>query len=277
MSTVLKRIAGSAPLWAWIVMVVCIVVLVVGLIISGNRTAPVSSTAAHTDPTSMSPASTPATAGFIDDAKANPSTPKTLVLLGDSTGADRKGWTPALATSISQNLDRPVATRFWNTSADAYGPVVGVGNGTNAAIGFWNASAPGKSVAYTAQNLDEMIPSPVTPDLVLLNFGPGQDAGKPLAAQIQPLITEVRSKYPNAQIAVIKQGPRQGSDVSRQLSDYASAMSADGIQVIDVYSAFPSSTAGLAAVMRDAVNPNARGQQLWSTTVLAAFGLPAGQ
>lgn len=275
MSNVLKRIAGSAPLWAWIVMGVCIIVLVVGLIVSGNRTAPMSSTPAGVASTSVEPPATPATVAFVEDAKSNASTPKTVVLLGDSTGADKGGWAPALGRSISQNLERPVATRYWNTSTNNYGPMVGLGNGTNGAVGFWNASAPGKDAAYTLQNLGTMIGPDVTPDLILLNFGQTQDASKPLAPQIQPLITELRSKYPNARIAVIKQGPRQGSDSSSQLSGYASAMDAEGIQVIDVYSAFPSDPSGLAAVMRDTVNPNPQGQQLWTKTVLAAFGLPA--
>ncbi|MDL9948720.1 SGNH/GDSL hydrolase family protein [Gordonia sp. ABSL11-1] len=277
MSTVLKRIAGSAPLWAWIVMAVCIVVLIVGLIISGNRTAPTSPAQTGMAATSVEEPDTPATVKFVEEAKANASTPKTIVLLGDSTGADPNGWAPALGRSISQNLERPVATRFWNASTNAYGPIVGLGDGTNGAVGFWNASASGKNVDYTMSNLDRMIQSDVTPDLILLNFGQTQDTAKPLAPQVQPLVTELRSKYPNASIAVIKQGPRQGSDSSSQLSGYASAMDAEGIQVIDVYSAFPTDPAGLSAVMRDTVNPNAQGQKLWTKTVLAAFGLPTEQ
>lgn len=47
MFKMVKRIAGSAPIWAWIVMIVCTVVLVVGLIVSSNRTAPKSGSAAE--------------------------------------------------------------------------------------------------------------------------------------------------------------------------------------------------------------------------------------
>ena len=38
MGNLLKRIWASAPVWAWIVMIVGVIVLIVGLIISGNRT-----------------------------------------------------------------------------------------------------------------------------------------------------------------------------------------------------------------------------------------------
>ncbi len=278
MSNVVKRVYGSAPLWAWIVMGVCVVVLVVGLIISGNRTAPTSTSSVANGMTSTAATpATPATVAFIDDAKANPSTPKTLVLLGDSTGADRDGWAPALGRSISHSLNRPVATKYWNTQTGAYGAMVGLGNGTNGAVGFWNGSADGKDVDYTLQNLDKIIQPDVTPDLILLNFGHTEDPSKPLAPQVQPLINELRQKYPNADIAVIKQNPAKGADSSDQLSGYAAAMDAEGIQVIDVYSAFPTDEAALASVMSDDVNPNAAGQRLWTRTVLAAFGLPEAQ
>lgn len=275
MSKLINRIYRSAPLWAWIVMAVCVVVLVVGLVISGNRTAPSSSTSAQTAMPSAAPApESPATVQFIDDAKANASTPKTLVLLGDVTGAALDGWAPALGKAISSNLGRPVATKFWNSTTNSYGPMVGLGNGSNGAVGFWNGSAAGKDVNYTIAHLDSMIQPDVTPDLILLNFGHTADAAKPLAPQVQPLIDTLKKKYPNASIAVIKQNPEKSADSTTQMAGYASAMDAEGIQVIDVYSAFPTDAAGLAAVVSDDSNPNAAGQKLWTHAVLTAFGLP---
>ncbi|MGV9713235.1 SGNH/GDSL hydrolase family protein [Gordonia sp. NPDC003424] len=278
MSNVVNRIYRSAPLWAWIVMAVCVVVLVVGLIISSNRTAPTSSSsnAAMTSAPAAAPA-TPATVSFIDDAKANPSTPKTLVLLGDGSGSAKDGWAPALGTAISQNLDRPVATKFWNPTTGSYGAMVGLGDGKNGPVGYWNASAAGKDVAYTQQHLDTMIATDVTPDLILLNFGHTEDANKPLATQVQPLIDQLKQKYPNADIAVIKQNPTPGAASSDQMAGYAAAMDAEGVQVIDVYSAFPTDAAGLSAVAGTDGNPTAAGQKLWTRTILAAFGLPTGQ
>jgi len=281
MGNLLKRIWASAPVWAWIVMIVGVIVLIVGLIISGNRTSSGGSdpsAAAMSAPTSAAPMQTPATVTFMDDAKANPSTPKTIVLLGDSTGAATDGWAPALGTAISRALDRPVATKFWNSTTNAYGPIVGLGDGPNGAIGFWNGSTADEDVAYARKNLGALIRPEVTPDLILLNFGHTQDQSKPLAPQIQPLVTALQKKYPQAKIAVIKQNPGQGSASSTdQLSGYAADMDGQGIQVIDVYSSFPNNGSQLASVLSDDVNPNAAGQKLWTKTVLSAFGLPTQQ
>lgn len=273
MLNAVKRIAGSAPIWAWIVMVVCAVILVVGLIVSSNRTAPTTSSAADMSPTSMTPLEQPATLAFMAEARENPAEPKTIVLLGDSTGAARDGWAPRLGTTISQNLQRPIATKFWNTTTNDYGAMVGLGDGPNGPIGFWNGSASGKDAAYTLANLDKMIPADVTPDLILLNFGHTQDPEQPLADQIRPLIGELRKKYPNADLAAIKQSPAAGGDTETLVQGYASAMDAEGVQVIDVYSAFPSEPTALRPLLRDTVNPNAAGQDIWASTVLKAFEL----
>lgn len=280
MKRVVKRVWESAPVWAWIVMIVCVIILIVGLVISSNRTAPTTSanTANTTNATPSTEATgTPASVEFIDYAKSHPDEDRTIVLLGDSTGASTTGWAPALGRAISESLDRPMATAYWNTQTAKYGSPVSLGTGTNGPIGFWNGSASGRDAAYAADNLTALTTTPggeaITPNLVLLNFGLTEDTDQPLAPQIQPLITAVQAKFPDAAIAVIKQNPPRDSDNSEQVSGFAAAMDAEGIQVIDVYSAFPADAKARAELMTDAVNPNADGQKLWTKTVLAAFGL----
>ena len=253
MRSLLKRIWASAPIWAWVVMIVCVVVLVVGLVVSGNRTSGVSSNAASTSavPSSAAPSSstataTPATVAFMDSAKSSPKTPKTVVLLGDATGADQQGWAPTLGSAISKELDRPVATKYWNTSTEAYGAMMGLGEGTNGPIGFWNGSTAGKGPSYAQENLAKLIRPEVTPDLILLNYASTPNQSAPLAAQVQPLIDQLTKKYPKAKIAVIKQSVDGAS--SDQSSGYAAAMDAEGIQVIDVHGTFPSDQATKAVL-----------------------------
>ncbi|WP_231894153.1 MULTISPECIES: SGNH/GDSL hydrolase family protein [unclassified Gordonia (in: high G+C Gram-positive bacteria)] len=251
MGSLLKRIWASAPIWAWVVMIVCVVVLIVGLVVSGNRTSGVSSTASSgtpsdAAPSSTAPTATPATVAFMDSAKSSPKTPKTIVLLGDATGADQQGWAPALGSAISKALDRPVATKYWNTSTEAYGPMTGLGEGTNGPIGYWNGSTAGKGPSYAQENLAKLIRPEVTPDLILLNYASTPDQGTPLAAQVQPLIDQLTKKYPKAKIAVIKQSVEGAS--SDQSAGYAAAMDAEGIQVIDVHGAFPSDQATKAVL-----------------------------
>ncbi|MGW0036315.1 SGNH/GDSL hydrolase family protein [Gordonia sp. NPDC003376] len=243
--------------------------------ISGNRSAPTSAatTTAPAGTTSASTPGTPATVEFMDSAKANPAEPRTIVLLGDSTGASTTGWAPALGRAISTTLQRPVATAYWNTETNGYGKPVPLGTGPNGPIGFWNGSATGVDAAYAREHLDAMIGKDVTPSIILLDFGLTEDTTKPLAPQIQPLITDLQKKYPQAAIAAIKQNPRRDGSDAEQMSGFAAAMDAEGVQVIDVYSAFPTDPAARAQLMSDDVNPNAAGQELWTKAVLAAFGL----
>ena len=276
-----KRIWASAPVWAWVVMIVCALILVTGLVISSNRGVTTTATAPDTSaatPSSAEPAATPATVEFTENAKANPGSPKTLVLLGDSTGASTSGWAPQLGTALGNDLDRPLATAYWDKAKKAYGAPVKLGTGSqNGPVGFWNGSVDDRDAAYARANLDGLIGADVTPDLILLNFGHTEDPSKPLASQVQPLIDELKQKYPNAALAVVKQNPTKDYDAAfnEQLAGYASAMDVEGIQVVDVYSAFPNDAESLAFVMATDTEPNAEGQKLWLNTMLTAFGLPA--
>ena len=247
---------------------------------SATETTAESSTVESAAAESSSPSAASAeqvTARFVDDAKANPATPKTIVLLGDQTGASPQGWAPQMGAVFADTLDRPTATAYWNNGMSAYDPGMLVGNGqANGPTGFWNGSAAGQTAAYAVQNLAGLIKPDVTPDLILLNYGHTEDPTKPLAEQVQPLITALKQQYPNASIAVIKQNPTMNADpaFAQQLAGYASAMDVEGVQVIDVYSAFPTDPAQLSAVMESDIMPNAAGQKIWLNTVLESMGLP---
>lgn len=274
------RIYRSAPLWAWIVIVVCVIILVVGLVISADRTTPPPSAAVSTTPapTTARAGGPTATSSFVTDARATTRQPKTILLLGDSTGSSPTGWVAAVGRTISSSLDRPVSASYWNPATAEYGPAVPLGTGSSAAVGFWNGSAPGEDARYAVENLSALTTTPegdpITPDLVLVNFGLTEDPSRSLAGQIQPLLAAIGKKFPDAGIAAITQNPPRGADNTTQVREYASAMNAAGIQVIDVHSAFPSTPARRTALMSDDITPNAAGHKLWTTTVLAAFELP---
>lgn len=278
MKSLVKRIYSSAPLWAWVVMVICVISLIVGLVISSNRTPPTSPAApVAPTPSAIGPTTPPATVAFMNSARTDRVQPKMILLLGDSTGASPKGWSAALGRAISGALDRTVATAYWNPASAKYGVPVDLGQGRNGPIRYWNGSAEGKSANYAVDNLRGLTTTQtgeaINPDLILLNFGMSEDRTQPLASRIQPLITALRKKYPASQIAAIKQNPSRNSDNSGQVSGYAAAMEAEGIQVIDVYSAFPTVATQRASLMSDDINPNDEGQELWTRTVLASFGL----
>ena len=92
-----------------------------------------------------------------------------------------------------------------------------------------------------------------------------------------PLRTEAEKQLQqeNADLVAIKQSPAQAKNTGERTAGFASAMDAEGIQVIDVYSAFPTDDAALAPLLKDTVNPSAAGQQIWTTTVLKAFEVQA--
>ncbi|MEP9413414.1 SGNH/GDSL hydrolase family protein [Gordonia sp. VNQ95] len=242
-----------------------------------TSTTETSTTETSASPTSGTPAPAPATESatraFTASLRADPTVSKTLVLLGDATGSDPNGWAPQLGTAIATTFDKGVATKFWDESTSSYGPMIGLGNGPNGKVGFWNGSAAGLTAAYAVDHLDGLIAPDVTPNLIMLDFGHTENTSAPLAPQLQPLIDALRAKYPNAKLVAFKQNPQSDGSTAGQLEGFAAAMDAQGIEVIDVYSAFPTDEAQLNALLSDGVYPNAEGQKIWATTVLNAFGL----
>ncbi len=68
MFNLVKRIAGSAPIWAWITMVVCAALLVLGLIVSSNRSAPTPVSAAENTSVTSAPVLQSEPLAFIEGA-----------------------------------------------------------------------------------------------------------------------------------------------------------------------------------------------------------------
>jgi len=83
--------------------------------------------------------------------------------------------------------------------------------GTTAAmqLSAYNGSVPGTGTAEALVNLDLGI-LPVAPDLVFISFSHnhGADTGAVFAGKLMDVVTKVRSKWPNAGIAISSQNPR---------------------------------------------------------------------
>lgn len=137
--------------------------------------------------------------------------PFTVVVLGDSTGAEANSWPTLVAEWISQEYDRPVTMHLWREGSDPAGylPPAQVSDGVNAEVTLYNGSAAGKDAAYTAAQLTSMIPVDMRAvDLVLINHGHNHAANK-LVEQIHPLITQISTNASQAAIGFILQNPEE--------------------------------------------------------------------
>jgi lysophospholipase L1-like esterase len=196
-----------------------------------------------------------------------------ISVLGDSTGDARNEWVHLLAKRIAADYHRQVTVHDWNTDAGTYDKDTVYGSG--APVTIWNASGPGRSAQWSAQNFPAMVPHPV--DLTIINHG--HNDPRDAIAGIADLLNMAYATGTGG-VVVLTQNPRADNpDRARMEADLYQQVDATfndrrlGAMVIDVYSAFPAGDALLGMLNADHIHPNDAGQRVWVDTVASGLQL----
>jgi hypothetical protein len=207
------------------------------------------------------------------NAKLSTDQPYTISVLGDSTGNATNEWVHIAARKIAADYNRQVTVHDWNMDTMAYAKTTVYGSGPPATI--WNASGPGKSAQWSAQNFPAMVPDPV--DLTIVNHG--HNDPRDAVPGIGALVNLAYDKGTGG-VVVLTQNPRLGDPVRAKLeADTYQQIAATfndrrlGVMVIDVFSTFPTGDALKGMLIADGIHPNDAGEQLWADTVEAGLQL----
>ncbi|URG17515.1 SGNH esterase [Rhodococcus phage Mbo4] len=214
----------------------------------------------------------------------DPNRPFNVVVFGDSTGVSSKGWQVLVPTWLGQTFDRKTSLLPWNKDEHRYDPIWNLRSGTRAPITVYNASAPGKNVAYATEHIDQMVPlTPNEVDLVFVNFSHTEPIYQ-APAHVGDLMNHLAETYPDAAISSIQQNPDWiGSNLqyvqeqnTRQINDWATYR---GFPTMPVRQAFFDCTDDINTLLDEPtkIHPNPEGYLVWSKVVaeeLIKAGVP---
>jgi hypothetical protein len=248
-------------------------VVAVGLVVVAN--AKVASTQQSTQvytPALPSITAEPIRESLIE--KLRSTDPVTVVVIGDSTGAQDFQWVNTLGRDLGKEFARPVDVATWSNETNSYGPTTRLSDGAGAALVIWNGSAGGKTPAYSQLNLAALIPEAATVDQVIVSHG--HNTGPNPVLDISRLTTDIERKIPRVPMLLTVQNPPQGGSADdyreRANSIREWARSKPNWLVSDVYASFTSQS-DMALLYLDNRHPNTIGSQLWADTTAAALGV----
>lgn len=276
-----RRGLPGAPRWAWVVMVVGAIALVVlaplamkrGEVANGDAGAAFSlPSEAAAEPTVYPGQAASAVLALLGERART----FTVGVLGDSTGNERTEWVSLWAQQVAAQTDRPLIVHNWDATANAYSDVTEAASGASAPIVVWNGSAPGEAGSYSLDNAETILPE--QPDLVFYNHGQNEGSGSAALSDLRraaAFLTDTWQAPPA--LVVVLQAPRTNDP--GPLEDAVTATRGwagqQQITAIDVHAAFEAAGDLPSLLKEDGVHPNDRGSQLWADTVTAALPIPA--
>lgn len=207
----------------------------------------------------------------------DPQRPFTIAILGDSTGADRDAWPALIAEWISEKYDRPVTMHAWKEGDQSgYQAPTVIGEGENAPVTIYNASAPSRNAVYSLSNLDRMIPvDPKSVDMAFISHGHNHGP-QSLPQQLHPLATKILDDAPQAALALILQNPEKVNSPHAAIETnntdnvrlYAERFSLDYIDVRQAYIDYGD----FGSLYKDNVHPDGEaGYRIWADAVIASL------
>lgn len=198
----------------------------------------------------------------------------TIVVFGDSTGVSAKGWQVLVPEWLGEQYDREVVLHPWDRDATRYNQQWILADGNNAPITVWNASSPGRDVAFAREHESTMVPiDPALVDIVFVNFGHTE---KPDVAvsNVDGVMKEAAEQYPNAAIVYLKQNPDHSKSPLREtqqsnvyyLEKWANH---NNFETIPVYDAIDA-TGRVDELMDEPtlIHPNDAGYRVWADTMI---------
>ncbi|WP_143536203.1 MULTISPECIES: SGNH/GDSL hydrolase family protein [unclassified Rhodococcus (in: high G+C Gram-positive bacteria)] len=205
-----------------------------------------------------------------------------VVVLGDSTGAARRGWVIQLAEAMGERTGRETKVHQWSVEQepDVYLDPYGIKQGPGSPITIWNGSASGENPSYTMTMWKELAPIPdETVDLVIINHGHNVGEGS-LATAGALMAKRAAKQFPNAAVATILQNPERPGSVHAEAQDgnveqLRERIGLIGLPVIDVHTPYTQMPGWESAFDTPTGNlhPDQAGYDLWTNVVRQTLGI----
>jgi hypothetical protein len=194
----------------------------------------------------------------------------TVLIFGDSTGVSAVGWQVLVPQWLGERHDRPVVLHPWDRDATRYAEDWALGDGNNAPISVWNASSPGRDVAFAREHQAAMAPvDPATVDIVFVNFGHTEKRGA-IVPNVGSFMEDAAAQYPNAAVVYLKQNPDHSRsplkatqvENVKAMETWAGNHNFASIPVFDAIQA----TGNVDPLMDEPtmIHPNADGYRVWA-------------
>lgn len=218
---------------------------------------------------SVDPPQAPATPPGLGQFRKAAAKTKTLLVIGDSTGAGPGAWVDLLAQDLAKK--RAVTLHQWDDLAQQFAPTPTV-FGSGRALAIWNLSYPGVKADY-AEHLDEVADRP---GAVILNIGHDRDR-RALGRTVRTTTAGIDKRWGDVRIAWVLQNPSTGAAAKMQEAavDRLTALATEKrVPVIDVHSEFRT-RGNFARLLSDDSHPSVAGSRLWADVVGRALAANA--
>jgi hypothetical protein len=201
----------------------------------------------------------------------------TVLVFGDSTGVSGVGWQVLVPQWLGERYDRPVVLHPWDRDATRYAGDWGLRDGKNAPISVWNASSPGRNVAFAREHQAAMAPiDPATVDIVFMNFGHTEKRGA-IVPNVGSFMEDAAAQYPNAAVVYLKQNPDHSRsplkatqiENVKAMETWAGNHNFASVPVFDAIQA----TGNVDALMDEPtmLHPNADGYRVWADVMIGSL------
>ena len=238
----------------------------------------------HTD-AEPGPGSTPATLGDALSRLEEGDREFRILVIGDSTSADPRGWQQRTMEWLAEETERPWTLHSWlepDTGAEPgyAAPVNHPGDDDKAPLVMWNASASGRDWEYTAEHIAMMVPEDLEAvDLLMVNHGHNVRPASEYADLGYPIIDGLREQFPEAAVVLFTQNPVRGNAPpnSKETRKYVHQYHATReVEEVSVYKKFQKS--GRVEELVDETqtrHPTPKGYQYWFRLLRSRIGDPA--
>ncbi|MDQ0743397.1 hypothetical protein QFZ62_000705 [Clavibacter sp. B3I6] len=201
----------------------------------------------------------------------------TVLVFGDSTGVSAAGWQVLVPQWLGEQHDRPVVLHPWDRDATQYAGVWELRDGDSAPVTVWNASSPGRDVAFAREHQAAMAPiDPATVDIVFVNFGHTEKRGA-IVPNVGSFMEDAAAQYPNAAVVYLKQNPDHSRsplkatqvENVKAMATWAGNHNFASIPVFDAIQA----TGNVDPLMDEPtmIHPNADGYRVWADVMISSL------
>ena len=189
----------------------------------------------------------------------------TFAVVGDSTGDNVGEWVYNLADWIGATYDKSVTIQTWDVVAGHYHPAQSMTQGYSGTVMIFNGSAPGRTMQYSTEFLDALLPTSRQISSVFVSHAHNQ-APKDIKGPLTVLANAIAELHPESQLGVVLQNPDNLPDVLQRerVESMRAWAERRNIPTIDVLDAFLA-TGDFSPLLADRLHPNEAGYKVWAS------------